>query len=135
MSSGQWVRGQSGNPAGRRRKLTIDDHLREELATGRGKAAKALVARLLGEAVKGDIGALRLVFERAVGKPKSAEETTAGHSEALTVEQVRAKLAELLARPEVRQSLQAMLTELKPQLEAVPTSGSTGAAVQTEAVQ
>jgi Family of unknown function (DUF5681) len=114
-----WRKGQSGNPAGRKRKARFDDHLREALAAKRGATAKALVQRLIGEAIQGNVPALKLICERVGGKPKSAEESAANSGEGLTLEQVRAKLAELLSRPEVRQSLQAMLTEAKPQTDHI----------------
>jgi hypothetical protein len=117
----RWIKGQSGNPAGRPRKRLFDDYLREALSAKRGAATRALVERLIGEAAKGNVPALKLIAERIGGKPRSAEEiATANNNEALTLEQVRAKLAELLARPEVRQSLQAMLAaDAKPQTETV----------------
>lgn len=114
----KWVKGQSGNPAGRRRKRLFDDHLREALAAKRGASAKALVQRLIGEAIRGNVPALKLIAERIGGKPKSPEEIAA-NNEPQTLEQVRAKLAELLARPEVRRSLQTMLTESKPETDTV----------------
>lgn len=110
----RWAKGQSGNVKGRPRKRLFDDYLREALGAKRGAAARALVERLIGEAAKGNVPAIKLIAERIGGKPRSAEEIAAGKGEALTLEQVRAKLAELLARPEVRQSLQSMLTESKP---------------------
>jgi hypothetical protein len=118
-SLAMWRKGESGNPAGRKRKARFDDHLREALAAKRGATAKALVQRLIGEAIQGNVPALKLICERVGGKPKSAEEIAAGNSEAMTLEQVRAKLAELLARPEVRRNLQAMLTESKPETDTV----------------
>jgi hypothetical protein len=115
----RWVKGQSGNPAGRKRKRLFDDHLREALQTKRGAVAKALVQRLIGEAVKGNVPALKLIAERVAGKPRSAEEVAAGNNDAMTLEQVRAKLAALLARPEVRESLQLMLTDSKVETETL----------------
>jgi hypothetical protein len=114
-----WQKGQSGNRKGRPRKRLVDDHLREALAKNRGAAAKALVQRLIGEAIQGNVPALKLICERIGGKPKSAEEVAANNSDAMTLDQVRAKLAELLARPEVRRSLQTMLTESKPETDTV----------------
>jgi hypothetical protein len=48
MGDGRWVKGQSGNPAGRsKRRRLFDDHLREALSAKRGAAAKRLVERLM----------------------------------------------------------------------------------------
>lgn len=114
-----WQKGQSGNPAGRKRKRHFDDYLRARAFEKRGAVAKALAERLIGEAIKGDIQALKLVYERLGGKPKSAEEVAANNGESLTLEQTRAKLAELLSRPEVRQNLLSLLAKDKPETEAV----------------
>jgi hypothetical protein len=72
---------------------------------------------LIGEAIQGNVPALKLICERVGGKPKSAEEIAANNGEAMTLEQVRGKLAELLSRPEVRRSLESLLSnpEAKPQ--------------------
>jgi hypothetical protein len=56
-----WKKGQSGNPAGRKRKRGFDDYLREALSAKRGAAAKRLVERLIGEAATGNVQALKLV--------------------------------------------------------------------------
>lgn len=114
----KWVKGQSGNPKGRRPKRLFDDCLREALAAKRGARAKALVERLIGEGLKGDIPALKLICERIGGKPKSPEEVAA-NTEAMTLEQVRARLAELLSRPDVRQSLQTMLSSSEVKTEVI----------------
>lgn len=117
---GRWIKGQSGNPAGRKRKRLFDDYLKEALSAKRGAAARALVQRLIGEAIKGNVPALKLVAERIGGKPKSAEEIAgAKNPEAMTLDEVRRRLAELLSRPEVRRSLETMLTESKPQTETL----------------
>lgn len=104
-------KGQSGNPAGRRRKRVVDDYLKAAVLAKGGAAAKAIAQRVIGEALKGDIPAAKLIYERIGGKPRSAEEMAAQNGDELTLAQVRAKLAELLACPEVRRNLQAMLIE------------------------
>jgi hypothetical protein len=110
MADGRWVKGQSGNPAGRsKRRRLLDDHLREALSAKRGAVARRLVERLIGEATLGNVQALKLICERIGGKPKNAEDASVANGDELTVEQVRTKLAVLLSRPEVRSNLQALL--------------------------
>lgn len=106
----KWVKGQSGNVGGKKRRRGFDDFLKSKLFEKRAACAKALVERLVGEGVKGDIPALRLICERAGGKPKLIEDTAAA-SASLSPEQARAKLIELLSKPEVRQTLESILEQ------------------------
>lgn len=101
--------GQSGNPAGRRPRKLFDDHLRAALSTKRSEKAKVLVEKLIDKAATGNVAALKLVCERIGGKPKPADQIGAPNPENLSLDEVRRRLAELLARPEVRKSLQSML--------------------------
>jgi|SRR6516162_3617322 hypothetical protein len=115
-----WKPGQSGNPKGRPKKRFIDDYLRERLAAKRGTAARALVERLIAAGLDGDVSAHKLIYERTCGRPKTAEEIAIGNNpEAMTLEQVRRRLAELLLLPEVRAQLQALLTAAKPETDAI----------------
>jgi hypothetical protein len=114
-----WQKGQSGNPAGRKRKHRFDDYLQEALATKRGANARALVQKLIDEGLKGNIYALKVIAERIGGKPKTATDSAVANGHELTLEQVRVKLAELLSRPEVRRNLQTMLTESKPETDTL----------------
>jgi hypothetical protein len=110
VGDGRWTKGQSGNPRGRsKRRRLFDDYLRQALSAKRGEAAKRLVERLVGEAAKGNVQALKLVCERIGGKPRSAEDAAITNGDELTLEQVRAKLAALLSRPEVKRNLQSLL--------------------------
>jgi len=109
-ADGRWIKGQSGNPAGRsKRRRLFDDHLREALSAKRGAVARRLVERLIGEAAQGNVPALKLICERIGGKPKNSEDAAVANGDELTVEQVRTKLAALLSRPEVRRNLQSLL--------------------------
>lgn len=69
----QFKKGQSGNPAGKPKKLpAIDDLLSEVLGDdGSGKSeARAIIEALHKRAKKGDVRAAELLLERAYGKPK-----------------------------------------------------------------
>jgi hypothetical protein len=69
----KWNKGQSGNPAGRPKKLP---ELRELLAHVLGDekdgktAAEAILMALRAKATKGDVRAAELLLDRAYGKPK-----------------------------------------------------------------
>jgi hypothetical protein len=69
----RWKKGQSGNPAGRPKKLP---ELRELLANVLGDekdgktAAEAILMALRAKAAKGDVRAAELLLDRAYGKPK-----------------------------------------------------------------
>jgi hypothetical protein len=73
LEKGKWKKGQSGNPAGRPKKLP---ELRELLANVLGdekdgrSAAEAILMALRAKATKGDVRAAELLLDRAYGKPK-----------------------------------------------------------------
>ena len=76
----KWKKGQSGNPAGRPKKLP---ELRELLANVLGDekdgktAAEAILMALRAKATKGDVRAAELLLDRAYGKPKQDIEMSA----------------------------------------------------------
>ena len=110
MGDGRWAKGRSGNPGGRPRKLSFDDFLREALLTKDAQVAKRLVERLIGEATTGNINAMKLIAERTGGRPQNPEDIALKNGDELTLAQVRTKLAELLSRPGVRESLKSMIS-------------------------
>lgn len=71
LEKGKWKKGQSGNPAGRPKKIP---ELRELLANVLGDekdgktAAEAILMALRAKAVKGDVRAAELLLDRAYGK-------------------------------------------------------------------
>jgi hypothetical protein len=71
LEKGKWKKGQSGNPAGRPKKLP---ELRELLANVLGDekdgktAAEAILMALRAKAAKGDVRAAELLLDRAYGK-------------------------------------------------------------------
>ena len=73
LEKGKWKKGQSGNPAGRPKKLP---ELRELLANVLGDekdgktAAEAILMALRAKAAKGDVRAAELLLDRAYGKAK-----------------------------------------------------------------
>ena len=76
-----FVKGQSGNPNGRPKKLPEIDKLMAEVM-GEEKdgitAAQAILNMLRGKAAKGDIRAAQLLFDRAYGKSKQQIDVTTG---------------------------------------------------------
>ena len=74
-----FVKGQSGNPNGRPKKLPEIDKLMAEVL-GEEKdgitAAQAILNMLRGKAAKGDIRAAQLLFDRAYGKSKQQIDVT-----------------------------------------------------------
>jgi len=104
----KWQPGESGNLKGRPPKRLFDEHLKQALTAKRSEKAKMLVDKLIVKASTGNVAALKLVCERVGGKPKPPETVPAGN-EAVTLDQVRQKLAELLSNPDVRRTLQTML--------------------------
>ncbi len=105
----KWKPGQSGNYQGRPRKLGFDDFLREALLTKDGEVVKRLIERLIGEGAKGNLNALKLIAERTCGRPESTVDVALKNGDELTLEQVRAKLAEFLSRPAVKENIKSLL--------------------------
>lgn len=91
---GSWKPGQSGNPAGRRPGTGEVAQIRAAIA----ERVPELLAALMTKALEGDVGAARLLLERAIAPLKAAEQT-----QALTLpdgtlsEQGRAVLASVAA--------------------------------------
>ena len=74
-----FVKGQSGNPNGRPRKLPkLDELLAEVLGEEKDgiTAAKAILSVLRAKATKGDVRAAELLLDRAYGKSKQNLEIT-----------------------------------------------------------
>ena len=106
----RWKPGQSGNPRGRPKRKDFDGDLRAALRKNRGARNRELVEALIAKAKTGDVPALKLIAERIGGRPKPAEVTQAGEvSPELTREQIRQRLAEVLATPEVKSMVQDLL--------------------------
>ncbi len=110
----RWKQGQCGNPQGRPKRKLFDQDLRTALKANRGQRSKELVAALIDKAKGGDVAALKLIAERVSGKPKPAElPSSAIPEEKLTREQIQQRLAELLSRPEVKDTIERILTQTK----------------------
>ena len=67
---GRWKTGQSGNPAGRKPGTGEVAKLRASIA----QRVPELLAALMTKALEGDIGAARLLLERAIAPLKAAEQ-------------------------------------------------------------
>lgn len=111
----KFQKGISGNPTGRKPGgKEFDDILRRQLNRGSGRQAKALAQALIDLALSkrpGCVAALKLIVERVGGRPapKPPEPPKPPQDEPLTPEQVDSRLAELFARPELKQRIQALL--------------------------
>ncbi len=69
----RFKKGETGNPSGRPKLTKVTEALREQLAESMPGApeetiAEAVVRSLLKEAVKGNIAAIKEVFDRSVGR-------------------------------------------------------------------
>ena len=68
---GAWKPGQSGNPAGRKPGTGEVSKIRAAI----NDRVPALLAAMMAKALEGDVGAARLLLERAVAPLKAAEQT------------------------------------------------------------
>lgn len=87
-----WVKGQSGNPAGRKKGSGATSALREQVAQGLPK----LVEVLMSQALKGDLKAAEIILDRVWPRSK-AEPLPGGVQEQLDqagLELLRARAAE-----------------------------------------
>lgn len=81
--AGKWKKGESGNPKGRPKKEdTLISLLKESMAekkvrTGKKKTrAQILCEKLFEEAEKGDMQAIKLIFEYVAGRPNQQQALT-----------------------------------------------------------
>lgn len=115
----KFQKGISGNPAGRKPQgKEFDDVLRRQLNKGSGKQSKALAQALIELALSkrpGSVAALKLIVERVGGRPgqKPPEPPRKPEAEALTPEQIDARLAELLSRPEMQGRIEHIIQSRK----------------------
>jgi HAMP domain-containing protein len=70
---GSWKPGQSGNPAGRPPGVGEIGKLRAAI----GERVPELLAAMMTKALEGDVGAARLLLDRAIAPLKAAEQTQA----------------------------------------------------------
>jgi hypothetical protein len=98
--------GESGNPGGRKRKPMLDRMLEEALTNDDSETAKKIADKLIELAKKGSLAAIKLIAERTEGRPqKNAADGAKDAGAQLTKEQVQARLAELLAMPELKETV------------------------------
>lgn len=91
---GSWKPGQSGNPAGRPPGLGEVAKLRASIS----ERVPELLTALMERALDGDVGAARLLLERAIAPLKAAEQTQAiALPNSTLTEQGRAVLASVAA--------------------------------------
>jgi hypothetical protein len=91
---GRWKAGESGNPAGRKPGTGEVAKLRAVIA----ERVPELLAAMMTRALDGDVGAARLLLERAIAPLKAAEQTQALRlPDGTLTEQGRAVLAAVAA--------------------------------------
>jgi hypothetical protein len=115
------VKGQSGNPAGRRpgSKSHVSRELEKIVRAGGGKVARQIAQKLTDLALDGNTQAAKLLLDRLEGRVSSAEELAklAGNQqEQLSPEQRRQKLLEVLRQPELRGLIEEVV---KPRSETI----------------
>jgi hypothetical protein len=112
---GQFIKGKSGfvdkKTSGKRGRpkgsLDFDTVLAKQLVkSGR---VKQLADALIDAGLAGSVPALKLAVERLSGRPRASVEPPKPVEEKLTGDQINARLAELLARPEVKERFSSLL--------------------------
>lgn len=88
--SGQFIEGVSGNPAGRpkgsKNKITIAKMMTEEAWRSRNQERIDMVLDLiLADALDGDKGARKMIFDGCISKANVQEDKAAGHKQQITV--------------------------------------------------
>jgi HPt (histidine-containing phosphotransfer) domain-containing protein len=102
--------GESGNPGGKTKKPLVDKLLQEALAANDSEDAKKIAGKLISMAKNGSLNAIKLIAERTEGKPKrNADDSQKESGIQLTKEQINARLIELLASPELKETVSKAL--------------------------
>jgi len=89
-ATGQYIEGVSGNPAGRpkgsKNRITILKMATEEAWRDRNQARLDMVLdMILQDALDGDKGARKMIFDAVVSKANVQEDKSAGHKQQITV--------------------------------------------------
>jgi hypothetical protein len=111
---GRWVKGQSGNSAGRKpgSKNHVSRELQRIMKAKGGEKARQIAEKLTEMAIAGNTQAAKLLLERLEGRVSSAEELAkaAGANETtLSPEQRRQKLLDVLRQPEFRSLIEEIV--------------------------
>ena len=106
-----WPKNVSGNPGGRRRKPMLDKMLEEGLIAEDSEKAKQIADRLISLATHGSIAAIKLIAERTEGRPLRNVGDGGAKEPQLSKEQINARLAQLLAAPDVKEQILALLVD------------------------
>jgi hypothetical protein len=97
LTNGRWKPGQSGNPSGRPKKI-LSNAIEKQLSP---EVIEKLALAVLSKAIKGDVRALELLFERFEGKMPDKVEMS--YTKELSDEQLEARAEELRAQQQTLQ--------------------------------
>src|SRR5437868_5627152 len=97
-------------PIDAKRSALISRMLKEMVTADEGRRLHELCDKLLRMALAGSEKALKIVIERVDGRVGTNADDSAEATVALTPTQIRARLAELLATPELQEMIQATTT-------------------------
>lgn len=103
----KFVKGQSGNPSGRKpgRKSHVSRELEKIVKAGGGKVAREIAQKLTAMTLEGNTQAAKLLLDRLEGRVSTAEELAklaGANEEKLAPEQRRQRLLDVLRQPELR---------------------------------
>jgi hypothetical protein len=117
----KFVKGMSGNPAGRKpgSKAHVSRELEKIVKAGGGKVARQIAEKLTELTLEGNTQAAKLLLDRLEGRVSTAEELakSAGTEEKLSPETRRQRLLDILKQPELRSLIEEVVKPASERLQ------------------